>query len=1512
MQEPANYKKNILKRTFSGLLLCFMLLAYNASAQVSTNRNTQNRQRDEFRTKARYYLSMIDSTYTDSKLSDTYREKFLDEAVDANSRRYTIAACKEICNSYNYNLIDKAINIISKQPKNNDTQSILTLLKCHSYWRHVNSLSKKEMDAELKQTLTVIYRTPVWKDPFEEYYVNFKAFRLHGDIEIGSPVEPYVMRMYRIAGGIDETGILSHHVTRLATDMFIRTSQFEQAKRMCNNLANIQKAEQERLKREGRSHKMDITDYTTTMRMLICELELNHKVDSTLMQSILPYGKMEHAYNSVRNERALELYPLLLALYEKRNNDAGKLADKLIQKDNGSRYMFDFEYDACVYTYKLTEQYEKAIDVTEKQIKRYEKLDKILDELYREEMGLNAEWEDFERQNRLLQIEKQTADYNTEFYRKQLEDIIRQHTSDSLLYAKTNAEKQKSLKAEQNINETVSNQAKDERKNLSQNIILFSLIFIAVVVLMLVLLIPYIVRIRKINLHLTKEHKRLIKVTDKANQSNRLKVFFLQNTSHDIRNPLGAIDNLSTMMSQMVQMSNDENLNECAKEVSKNSLLLTRMMNNILDISAIESGRYPIVWEDTYPVGIVQEIIVAREATAEKPIEIKLESELPEDYMLRSDNKRIRQLLRSLVNNAWKFTDKGHIIIRLCEEDNQFVATVEDTGRGIQEEYSEKVFQRFFKIDEFVPGTGMGLSLSKVIAENLQATLVVDTSYKEGARFVFRQPLNAEEISEQKRKEEYEKMQGKKSSMGVKAGIIALLLALTPTLNTDAQIKHTRKTYDSLKAAYNTAKTDEERLPILYNLMDISSYYAYDSIEYYTEKLYELGKKMKRQDVMLTACRNALNESKVKEMLHKIDSIPDSNDKKCTRAFLKVYGAQFQILRKSIDEKRGWIQEQIVKLEREKTKDPFERYVALNCICYAATGIEQSQMIKKYLDELENLAPKLQQKKGFLCSPVFQTAYTYYMSIGDHVKAKNAILNLMSTMDIMEGEYHKQNRLYRGYDLFRLRFLADLYFCQEAINEQEKQDIYDQITEIERKEYSTHVSRTTIQKIRVLKAIHEGNWERAAQVGVSFTRSLDAYLKEQSIILDENSIAVPHIDLLAKVFEQTGMQQHLLITRIIHCELLRRIISNTKKYNYLHYNINQRILDAKLQQAQTLADNERKQLEYIQLQTDYERNQWKIEREKQRNYLESLRLDSLTKETIAHKEVMEKQVESSQHASSKVRLILFVGACVVGLITLIVAAVFANRLRMRREVLRLVKKQLASEMERAKESDKETTAFLKSIRHEVGTPLNIIMGMSKQIASMVKEQDSEEMKMLSDMINANGEQLLSLINDILDLSLIQSGEYNIKLKEQKILTLCDMVSTSVMHHFPPNVELVTQYNIAPQSTIFTDEVRFKQVLTNLFTNACKYTESGSITLSVTRKGNMYEFAVADTGCGINPENAQIIFERFEKLGSKKQGTGLGLNISRTIVNKLGGELKLDTSYTKGAKFVFTHPITPKE
>lgn len=233
--------------------------------------------------------------------------------------------------------------------------------------------------------------------------------------------------------------------------------------------------------------------------------------------------------------------------------------------------------------------------------------------------------------------------------------------------------------------------------------------------------------------------------------------------------------------------------------------------------------------------------------------------------------------------------------------------------------------------------------------------------------------------------------------------------------------------------------------------------------------------------------------------------------------------------------------------------------------------------------------------------------------------------------------------------------------------------------------------------------------------------------------------------------------------------------------------------------------------------------------------------------------------------------------------------------------------ELVKSRDKAEESNRLTSAFLANMSHEIRTPLNAIVGFSNVLTSM--EVSNEERTEFSSIIQQNSTLLLSLINDILNLSRLESGHTNFTFEETDIVELCQAVLKTAQMARPSDLEYIFDCPLKECKGLI-DTQRLQQVLINLLTNAGKFTEKGSITLSfdVDESNKMYLFSVADTGCGIPIEKQTRIFNRFEKLNEFSQGTGLGLSICKITVERLGGKIWVDPQYKNGARFEFYLPI----
>ena len=247
---------------------------------------------------------------------------------------------------------------------------------------------------------------------------------------------------------------------------------------------------------------------------------------------------------------------------------------------------------------------------------------------------------------------------------------------------------------------------------------------------------------------------------------------------------------------------------------------------------------------------------------------------------------------------------------------------------------------------------------------------------------------------------------------------------------------------------------------------------------------------------------------------------------------------------------------------------------------------------------------------------------------------------------------------------------------------------------------------------------------------------------------------------------------------------------------------------------------------------------------------------------------------------------------------------------------KMAEAELIAAKEKAEESDRLKTAFLHNVSHEIRTPMNAIIGFS----ALLNEPDTPESDrhQFIDIIFQSGSQLLSIINDIVDLANIESGQVKLNIKEMNLNSSLSILDEQFGYKEKPDIISINLDTGLPdeQAMILTDSTKLIQILSNLINNAFKFTREGRIDFGYALKDGNLEFFVKDTGIGIPPEHHEKIFERFfqvDNLVSRKfGGTGLGLSICKAYVELLGGKIWLTSNPGKGTDFRFTIPYTLPE
>ena len=241
-------------------------------------------------------------------------------------------------------------------------------------------------------------------------------------------------------------------------------------------------------------------------------------------------------------------------------------------------------------------------------------------------------------------------------------------------------------------------------------------------------------------------------------------------------------------------------------------------------------------------------------------------------------------------------------------------------------------------------------------------------------------------------------------------------------------------------------------------------------------------------------------------------------------------------------------------------------------------------------------------------------------------------------------------------------------------------------------------------------------------------------------------------------------------------------------------------------------------------------------------------------------------------------------------------------------------RELKEANDRVQMANAAKTRFVQNMSHEVRTPLNAIVGFSQLLTLPDGSFSEAEKAEFSEHVVNNTQMLTMLLDDILNTSAIDSGNYRITYAQGEMHYIARAALTSAEHRLKPGVKMYYEPESEEPFTFTTDPRRVQQILINLLTNACKHTKEGQICLSssLTKRPGYVHYAVTDSGPGIPPDQAEKIFERFTKLNNFVQGTGLGLSICRDVAIRMGAEVYLDTGYTAGgARFILDVPTEPE-
>ena len=231
--------------------------------------------------------------------------------------------------------------------------------------------------------------------------------------------------------------------------------------------------------------------------------------------------------------------------------------------------------------------------------------------------------------------------------------------------------------------------------------------------------------------------RQLKKAYDHALESDKTKSAFIRNVTHEVRTPLNIISGFAQVISDPNMVTGPEERAHIAEMMQKNTQLITSLVDEMLELSLNENAPEAVAKDDVVEVNdLLRDILQENEYKVSKAVKLQFESDLGDDISLQTNEGMLKRVINLLLDNANKYTKKGSITLKASANDEQIILTVEDTGSGIPADAAEHIFERFFKVDSFREGLGLGLPLCRTIINRLGGTVDLDNSYQQGARFV--------------------------------------------------------------------------------------------------------------------------------------------------------------------------------------------------------------------------------------------------------------------------------------------------------------------------------------------------------------------------------------------------------------------------------------------------------------------------------------------------------------------------------------------------------------------------------------------------------------------------------------------------------------------------------------------------------------------------------------------------------------------------------------------------------
>lgn len=693
--------------------------------------------------------------------------------------------------------------------------------------------------------------------------------------------------------------------------------------------------------------------------------------------------------------------------------------------------------------------------------------------------------------------------------------------------------------------------------------------------------------------------------------------------------------------------------------------------------------------------------------------------------------------------------------------------------------------------------------------------------------------------------------------------VAAILLSVSPckaTPNVTTNPSDNKHLIDSISASLATKTSAADSLPQLLNIFDLS---GNNSRLDAAKAAYATAKRAGNVDVQLDMARNITtflalkkDETQIRSYLEDVRQLPETENRKQTEVYMRsrvVIAHSFH----SEAERDAYLRQLIADFNSmDENADEYERAAKLFALVYVLQGTSQGTLLTEYVEKLsELLAAMPQLPTDYLRSALYSNAAMVYNYNDMHHEAFRADSILLDMMQRLTAHYQGVGRPYRNYDLQEYISLRRMLRSYETLTDDDFNTYYTRAMELSERNPDIASDMKFNPSVHAMRLLCDGKYAEALP--------LVQKLAERDKNINEKRL---NLRLLINVADKAGNHTLAVQTKAQYADLLEEFIEYRSAERMRELQILYGVNDLKLNATKS-----------------------ELQRQNARNAL-------------------------------------YTGAGVVLLLLLIVFVLLY--LRFRRLIARIQAANKALEKERAtlltsqhqliqardklRQTELEKSQLITYLGNELVVPLNAITQYTQMIIdAMPDDDDNAYAQRFLAVVRANSRILQEIASDVQEFSLMESHTLAVNPVPMSANDIAEMALDSIRPMSKPEVALKLVPAQTDNDTITTDGRRVVPAITALLTNAIKFTEEGSVTLSVDidREKGLVTYAVTDTGIGVPADKAQVIFERFSRLNPDRPGIGIGLSNCALIARTLGGNVSLDTSYPgPGARFVLTFPI----